>query len=352
MSNDYIIVNATALDSSGALNILKQFIANTPTWGQWLIFVSNKVDITEYNGNIRIEHIARVKSVCKRLWWDLMGLNHWLKCHQINPVACISLQNTGFRVTPRHIPFFIYYHQSIPFYDFKWNPFKREQRVLWLYKNIYPIFIKLFLKKDTHIFVQLNYIKEGFKKRFHHNESLISVFSPTILAPNPNNNSVNVHLDAGQLNLFYPATYFFYKNHYLLQTAVKSIVRPMRLFCTIDQGVIQDNKIECVGKLTYSAVVSMYQQCDLLVYPSFIETFGLPLLEAAMAGMPIIAADLPYAHEVLAGYEGVLYLPFNDPTAWAKAIENAQKGVRYTPLQINQRPSWEELFQYIHKFTT
>lgn len=48
-----------------------------------------------------------------------------------------------------------------------------------------------------------------------------------------------------------------------------------------------------------------------LIFPSYIETVGLPLVEAMSVGAVILAADCEYAHEVLDGYENAfLFDPF------------------------------------------
>lgn len=177
MSNGYIIVSATALDHSGALSILRQFVKNIPYDNQkWYVFVSPIVSVKSPNPNVYIVPIKGVKSMHKRLWWDAFGLKRWLGSHKIEPIAAISLQNTGFNVGKK-VPTYIYYHQSIPFFSFKWNPFKRQERIFWFYKYIYPLFVKLFKRKNTKIFVQLDYIKKGFAKRFRHPENFIKVFS-------------------------------------------------------------------------------------------------------------------------------------------------------------------------------
>jgi glycosyltransferase involved in cell wall biosynthesis len=36
-----------------------------------------------------------------------------------------------------------------------------------------------------------------------------------------------------------------------------------------------------------------------LIYPSLFESFGLPLLEARQAGLPIIAAELDYVRDIV-----------------------------------------------------
>ena len=340
-----IIVNATALDKSGALSILKQFIYNIPKDDtNWLIFVSDAIDITTFNVNVTLVPVRGVKSMHKRLLWDAFGLNKWLKNHNIIPTATISLQNTGFRVSAKNIPQFIYYHNSIPFYPYNWNIFKKEHRTLWFYKYIYPFFVKLFLTKQTKIFVQLDFIRNGFVKKFKHNPNLVKVYSPTI----SNTFSAERHIGnlSGNLSFFYPATDYFYKNHRVIIEGLSLSNKDLELYFTLTQNS-RDSRIQYLGTIPFKKVCEMYYSCDCLLYPSYIETYGLPLIEAALTGMPIIAADLPYAREVLDGYEGVIFVSHNDPQAWADAMQKIEKGKRFRPIDISCRPNWKELFEYI-----
>lgn len=55
-----------------------------------------------------------------------------------------------------------------------------------------------------------------------------------------------------------------------------------------------------------------------LIFPSYIETVGLPLVEAMSVGAVILAADCEYAHEVLDGYENAFFF---DPFKPAKLVE-------------------------------
>lgn len=340
-----IVVNATALDRSGAFNILKQFIENIPNDNhEWLIFIPENVSIQNTKNNVHLEPIVGVKPMHKRLWWDALGLDRWLKRHGIEPLACISLQNTGFRVSKKSIPHFIYYHQSIPFYPYHWNPFKGQEKTLWFYKNIYPFFIRLFLHKDTTIFVQLDFIKKGFVERFGHRSEKVEVYSPAVVTVSHETSSDPSLTD--NLNLFYPATAHFYKNHIVLYKAIKKFNSKVHLYVTVPSN---EEYVTSTGVIPFEQMCAMYRKCDALVFPSYIETLGLPLLEAAQTGLPIIAADVPYAHEVLSGYDGVEFVPFNDPEAWAKAIAKIEKGKRYKPIDISDRPGWKNLFESITK---
>lgn len=64
---------------------------------------------------------------------------------------------------------------------------------------------------------------------------------------------------------------------------------------------------------------SLYAGARLLVQPSFEEGFGLPVLEAMTAGVPVVAANAGALPEV--GGDAVLLAPPTDPASFASAIE-------------------------------
>lgn len=72
------------------------------------------------------------------------------------------------------------------------------------------------------------------------------------------------------------------------------------LFRWIDAKCKQyDLKIEMVGKLKHSKVQDLYKRSSALVYPSFVESLGLPLLEATKHGISIFASDLDFVHDII-----------------------------------------------------
>lgn len=347
MADKYIVVNSTAAVSGGALTILRQFIEHIPQDGnRWLVFTSDKASVQSANPNVRIEKISGTASMHKRLAWDAFGLDKWLKTHDGDPVACISLQNTGFRVSKKGIPHFIYYHQSLPFYPNSWNPLKSRERTMAFYKYVYPFFVKLFLKKDTNVIVQLNFLKDAFSKRYGHCADNISVFLPDVKLPEIHKTERGDTAKSDKIKLFYPAAYLSYKNHSVLFRALADMPG-VELVATIDPQHSTDN-VKCIGKISYDDVLKHYSEADAMVFPSFIETLGLPLVEAAMCGLPVIAADLPYAREVLDGYEGASFVKYDDAEAWRNEISKLSANRRYKPLCVADRPGWQDLFKHIN----
>jgi glycosyltransferase involved in cell wall biosynthesis len=76
-----------------------------------------------------------------------------------------------------------------------------------------------------------------------------------------------------------------------------------------------------VGGVPLEETVRFYQAADVFVYPSFNETFGLPILEAMACGCPVVTSDTSAMPET-AGGAAVLSDP-RDPASIARAIVEA-----------------------------
>lgn len=349
-----LVINATAAETSGALTILKQVLDAIPDNNGWeyIVFISPNISLDSDKSNIHLFPIAGVKSFVNRFMWDLCGVKKWLKKNGIIPTATLSLQNTNFN-TGYKIPNYIYLHQSIPFFNYKWSPFKREERILWFYKNIYPFFIKLLINKRTKFFVQLEYIKAGLSKKFKIALDNIYIIKPYFTPPR-NIEFNNIELDMNKINLFYPAASLFYKNHAILLNALNlsekrdnfAVYFTFNADANIDYG---SSDIKFLGQISYEMVAELYSKVDALVFPSYMESYGLPLLEAASFGIPIIASDLPYAREVLKDYDGASFIKYNDAKQWENAINMLQRGKKYKQIELDNESSWDKMFQIINK---
>jgi glycosyltransferase involved in cell wall biosynthesis len=76
-----------------------------------------------------------------------------------------------------------------------------------------------------------------------------------------------------------------------------------------------------VGGVPLEETARFYQAADVFVYPSFNETFGLPILEAMACGCPVVTSDTSAMPEI-AGGAAVLSNP-KDPASIARAIVEA-----------------------------
>lgn len=57
--------------------------------------------------------------------------------------------------------------------------------------------------------------------------------------------------------------------------------------------------LENLGVLPHDQIKHLYSQVQALIYPSTFESFGLPLIEARQAGLPVLASELDYVRDVL-----------------------------------------------------
>ena len=84
------------------------------------------------------------------------------------------------------------------------------------------------------------------------------------------------------------------------------------------------NDVVFVGGVALDETVFFYRAADVFVYPSFNETFGLPILEAMACGCPVVTSDTSAMPET-AGGAAMLSDP-GDPASIARAIPEAIEG--------------------------
>lgn len=107
-----------------------------------------------------------------------------------------------------------------------------------------------------------------------------------------------------------------------------------------DLGISED--VVFVGGVPLEITARFYQAADVFVYPSFTETFGLPILEAMACGCPVVTSDLSAMPEI-AGGAAVLADP-HDPKSIAAGILEAcgprAEVLRASGLRRAQQFSW------------
>ena len=57
-------------------------------------------------------------------------------------------------------------------------------------------------------------------------------------------------------------------------------------------------RIKNLGLVPHDQLREIYRQSGALIYPSLFESFGLPLIEAAALGMPLLAGELDYVRDI------------------------------------------------------
>ncbi|WP_322081931.1 glycosyltransferase family 1 protein [Burkholderia sp. BCC1972] len=96
------------------------------------------------------------------------------------------------------------------------------------------------------------------------------------------------------------------------------------------------------------------QHARALVFPSFAEGYGMPLVEALMLGVPVLASDLPVFHEIASDIPD--YLDPLDGPGWLARIrayalpDSADRANQIARIERFRAPTWAEHFERIDGF--
>jgi glycosyltransferase involved in cell wall biosynthesis len=91
-----------------------------------------------------------------------------------------------------------------------------------------------------------------------------------------------------------------------------------------------------------------------LLFPSFVEGYGLPLIEAFGRGVPVIASDLPVFREIAGDIPS--YLSPSDEPGWEAAIldyagpESAARAAQVERIRSFRQPEWNRHFDIVERW--
>lgn len=304
------------------------------------------------------------KSFFNRLSDEYIRFNRLSK--KWRPILWLSLQDSTPRVKADIKA--VYYHNPLLLKPKGLKLWKYQPRLAvlrLLYKYIYTKGI------DTNDFVitQQPAIAAYLLKTYHLSKDKVWVFPPVdyLIEKKTLERDTLIPPDKPYTFIF-PATAFYYKNHALIIEAcglLSEINLDFKVLLTIDgsennyvQNLVSRAKehfpqIEFLGFMSREKLFTYYQAADCMIFPSFLESWGLPLTEFAGFDKPILCADLPYGKSTLAGYKKAAFFdPVNALTLAAK-MEDAIRGkLRFKaanlgdPDLFSQRTmwSWAECF--------
>jgi len=361
-----VVVFATALRQSGGLTIYRQFLAHLMDCkgdDEYVIFKDAVAPVYEMQGVTFID--VDTASLWRRMYFDLRKSRRMLHNMGFDPDAVISLQNFGVW-SLRHIQQYVYYHNSLAFSPLEWSFFKKRERVMFLQKHIYPLFARISFTEATVFYVQTDYVKQAFEEFFNVDGCRVFVCFPDINSMEAERLQL-IEFPEREIHFIYPATPLVYKNHinlvYVLSELRKidsELLARVRIHLTINEDAmprfvesaaangVKDNFV-FEGMMNHYDLLSAMNSAAGLLFPSELETVGLPLVEAASLGLPIIVSDLGYSHAVVGLYPGAFFVRADDYSEWADLIcRIARSKPRYPRYSLPGKSSWNNLFSMVH----
>ena len=245
-----IVVSTAAARTSGALTIYNQFLTHLSErrdGNRYLLFVDREMPHPAMDG---VEYAdVDLRSWSRRILFDASGCRELCEARGVRPDVLVSLQNTGVRYPG--VPQVIYYHNSLPFYPRRWNPLRREERPLFLYAWMYPLFVRASLPAGVEVVVQIPFIRRGFVRRYGWPAERVHVLFPDVEEVEPST-VADYPFEPGCAHFVYPARDFAYKEHRTLLEALKAIRRTqpelaarIRIHLTVAEG--QNRRFEAAA---------------------------------------------------------------------------------------------------------
>lgn len=366
-----ILVFDVPASTSGALSILKDFfsfIENQTKTLEWYFVVSADV-LEQKNDNIKvlIEKFPK-KNWFNRIIWEIFISNKIVK--RVKPDVILSFQNTLIMFTT--IPQIVYVHQSLPFMkDRNWSYLSSEERKFAIIRDLFGFLIGKSVRKANKIIVQTNWMKKALIDAYGAYSNRIVVIPPSVKTSDKKISKLEAN---NRDHFFYPAEPMVYKNIEIIIEATKKLIikgyNPV-VHLTIngsentyakrikEEAKNMEDNFKFLGHIPREQVLELLQKYT-LVFPSILETFGLPLLEARISGTCILASDRPFSREILEGYNRVQFFNPFSADELAEKMCKIMNGyyefldVNYSdshdnqfPAKFNQENTWGKLLNLL-----
>ncbi len=257
---------------------------------------------------------------------------------------------------------------------FQWAYAVYPETVVWERMNLISYLTRWtkvrLIKKNIHlprvVIAQTENIKQRLKNLYNL-ENVVIVPNAVSLENIKVDSRRDFNLPQNKIKLVYVANWAEHKNIEILVPLALEISRKKLPYCvvvTIDPG----KKIEAktflkkvrqfdlgniiinVGRVPMQDIGALYSQCDALLMPTLLESYGLPYIEALYHSKTILTSDMDFAHDVC-GEAAFYFDPEDHEDILRKIIEAAgNKSLREEKIKIGRDRiadllTWEQVFE-------
>lgn len=329
-----IVVNALFIRNGGPLVILKRYIDDLINNGAQRVIVISSSDLNLKNIKISVLLIKNFKkfNFLSIFYYLFYGVRKIIR--NINYDFIISFDYSIF-LNKKNINQYLYIHNaisllgnkeilSIMYYDYKYA----------YYKYLYPKISSIFLINRKFIIVQQGELAKVYEKKGYH----VTIQPPSLMIPSKRINLpvLSKVQNNNRIEFIYPTSCKAHKNIIMIINAFnKCKNREKNLSITIEKedskyylkvlNAINGNRnIKLIGNVEHDRLLNYMQLVrPIVIFPSLIESWGLPLEEAMELNLHILSINRNYAHETLNAYTNVTFVS-NTLSDWTSAFESVK----------------------------
>lgn len=282
----------------------------------------------------------------KRLSKEL-NADIWFSMHDISPNVVSKKK-------------FVYYHNPAPFYKLSSKEWLFGFKI-GLFSKFYKYLTQINIHSNNAVFVQQYWIKNQFEQWFSIKNCKVA-YPETLV----NIDKSKIELNPNKVHFFCPSFPRMFKNFECICEAIlllpKEFQDKIEVHFTISGNEnnyaksIYDkysnhNCFKFIGKLNRNEVGGYYESMDALLFPSKLETWGLPLTETKEFNKPIFVSDLPYAKETIGKYDKVSFFDSKKPSELAEKIQLfINDKLTFDDTVASNKPDfvgWNSIFDFI-----
>jgi len=355
-----IVISAINVTEAGPLSILKEclnYLSAELAKAYEIVALVHDKALFDYK-NIRFYSFP----VAKRSWLIRLFYEYiyfykfsgkikphlWFSLHDMTPNVKSGIQA-------------VYCQNLTPFYSLSLKDVYLGGYKFTLFNLLYRYLYVINIKKNDFVVVQQESVRNKFRQ-FAKGCRILVAYPNMTLQPSGNLTSENGNI------FFYPAFPRVFKNFEVICNATKILLKQgidnFEVVFTLDghenryskyiyNSVKSIKNIKFVGILPREKVFEFYNKANCVIFPSKLETWGIPIDEAKLFSKPILLADLEYVRETVGEYEKVKFFNPDDPLELADAMKGMiNRTIVFDKTQAPVVPdhfarNWRELFDIL-----
>lgn len=366
-----IVVSAVNFVEGGALTVLNDAIDNAEFFferGFEVYFLVN--DKSVYNKKFPNFHFLEYP-LSKKNWFIRLFYEYiyfWFLSLKLKPYIWLSLHDVTPNVFAKKRA--VYCHNPSPFYRARYKDAVLDYK-FFIFNKFYIYIYKFLINKNQTVIVQQDWIADEFSKFFLNGKIVVNPPEIT-LSKNISDRDIEKFK---KFTFFYPSLPRVFKNFEVVLHAFSFLPENIRSRCQLIIPLSGDENryskylfklfkevdgILFDGRQPRDKMAELYSNSDIILFPSKLETWGLPISEAILFNKPLLVADLKYARNTVGGYKICSFIDPDEIDHWRQKMiycyenkENLESLFNHdsvfscTEIKYLRVNSWKKLFSYL-----